>query len=43
MKQNINHLIELFKKYEGYIHDDLYIKSSQEKGIGIFCKKKNKP
>lgn len=40
MKQNINHLIELFKKYEGYIHDDLYIKSSQEKGIGIFCKKK---
>lgn len=40
MKQNINHLIELFKKYEGYIHNDLYIKSSQEKGVGIFCKKK---
>lgn len=40
MKQNIDHLIELFKKYEGYIHNDLYIKSSQEKGVGVFCKKK---
>jgi hypothetical protein len=40
MQKNINYLIELFKKYEGYIHNDLYIKSSQEKRIGIFCKKK---
>jgi len=34
----INYLIELFKKYKGYIHKDLYTKYSEDSGWGFFTK-----
>jgi hypothetical protein len=39
-EKNILNLIELFKKYNGYIHNDLYIKYSKGAGWGFFSKKK---
>jgi len=38
----INYLIELFKKYDGYIHDDLYTKYNKNSGWGFFAKKQLK-
>ena len=40
MKKNILNLVKLFKKYNGYIHEDLYIKFSQISGLGFFTRKK---
>lgn len=42
MEKNILDLVKLFKKYNGYIHEDLYIKFSQISGLGFFTKKKLK-
>lgn len=42
MKKNILNLVKLFKKYNGYIHEDLYIKFSQISGLGFFTRKKLK-
>ena len=33
-------LIALFKKNKGYIHENLYIKFSEDKGWGVYAKKK---
>lgn len=38
----VNYLIELFKKYDGYIHDDLYTKYNKDSGWGFFAKKQLK-
>ena len=36
----INYLIELFKKYKGYIHKNLYTKYSEDSGWGLFTKER---
>jgi len=41
-QSDILYLIELFKKYHGYIHEDLYTKYSEDRGWGFFTKKKLK-
>jgi len=39
-RSNILNLIKLFKEYKGYIHKDLYVKYSENRGYGFFAKKK---
>jgi hypothetical protein len=38
----VNYLVELFKKYDGYIHHDLYTKYNKDSGWGFFAKKQLK-
>ena len=38
--RQINYLIELFKKYKGYIHKNLYTKYSEDSGWGLFTKER---